>query len=118
MWSSTCSLLCRGSRGATSSSTTCMGFAALTPLPLVRDVLAMAVCVRGEFLDDTFVSGYLPYVLGARVQHWRSLNARIIWKKPARVTWTYVSDFSLTPELTADELLAVAAKRDSCPRDR
>ena len=93
------------------------GFAALTPLPLVRDVLALAMCVRGVFLDDTFVSGYLPYVLGARVQNWLSLNARIIWKKPARVTWTYVRDFSLTPELAADELLAVAAQRDRRPRE-
>ena len=87
------------------------GFAALTPLPLVREVLAISLCVRGVFLDDTFVNGYLPHVLGARVHQWHSLNWRILWNRPRRLAWAYLSAHSVTPELAAAELYAAFLER-------
>ena len=80
------------------------GFAALTPTPLMSDALAVALCLRGIFIDDVYMNGFIPHILGAPVVHWPSLNVDIIKQRPNSITWQYITQYSITPELSIAEI--------------
>ncbi len=83
------------------------GFAALTPMKLMNDVLDVALCLRGIFVDDVYLNGFLPHILGAPVIHWPSLNVQITQSRPFRISWKYISQYSITPELSAMEIFYI-----------
>ena len=50
------------------------GCAALSTLAFVRNAYALGVCLRALFIDDVYIFGYLPLLLGAYVRPYKSLN--------------------------------------------
>ena len=83
------------------------GFAVLTPIRLLADVHAVSLCLRGIFVDDVYLNGFLPHILGAPVIHWPSLNVQITQSRPSFISWKYISKFSVTPELSIEEIYSV-----------
>ncbi len=80
------------------------GFATLLTLPLIEDVHSVAMCIRGIFIDDLYLSGYIPHILGANIHNWTSLNANTVIKKLPNISWSLIENSTITPELTIDEI--------------
>ena len=83
------------------------GYASLISIPLLIDVHTLAVCLRGIFLDDVYLMGYIPHILGASLKNWVGLNSRIIVRRPKILTWSTISQYSITPELSVEEIYLV-----------
>ena len=80
------------------------GFAALTPMVLVKAVFAVGVCLRGLFVDDVYIGGYLPFIVGANVGHLRSVYPFSFRKHVKYVYWNNISSYSIVPDLTPDNI--------------
>ncbi len=85
------------------------GFAALSSVKLVIDIQTVASCIRGIFVDDVYLKGYVNHIFGGKIENLKKLNSETIFKrhKIKKLNWQYLSIYTVTPQLTITEIEAL-----------
>jgi len=85
------------------------GFAALSSVKHVIDIQTVASCIRGIFVDDVYLKGYVNHIIGGKVENLKNLNSETIFKrgKISKLNWEYISKFTISPQLTTSEMLQI-----------
>ena len=85
------------------------GFAIFSSVQVVIDIHALASCLRGLYVDDVWLNGYIMHLLGHPKEDLHKLNAEIINKRKniQKLDWEYVSKFLITPQLEPEDLTRI-----------
>ena len=88
------------------------GFAVLSSLHVVEDIHAIGCCLRGIYVDDVYLEGYLVHILGYKEEFLENLNIDIIFRKGKLkpIRWAYISKYLITPQLEPNEILSIYAE--------